>query len=201
MEQVRSERSFGQLSAELTNLLTSKGYGADTMANYHRTLSSIGKFMIVEDLSNYSEAVGEAYLAERLSCHVISKSYQLFLKMVVRRLNDLYVGIGFRFVEKKTTQSIPAQCVDLLESYLRSCRYLGNKEGTIAGKRRFCGQFLCYLSDLGCSKIQDINTEYICRADCTLRQQRRLCRSAGVLALLTRDRRAEIRLFWDNPKV
>ena len=61
MEQVKSGQCIDQISMELTNLLISKGYGADAMLKYQRALSSIKSFMFKEGMYHYTEEVGEAY--------------------------------------------------------------------------------------------------------------------------------------------
>ena len=156
--------SFAQLSAKLLEELSRKCYRSATMDNYRRVLSRIGNYMDREGLCSYTGEVGEAFIADRLSGSYISKSHTRFIQTVVRRLNDVNAGIEYQLVERKPTPLVPERYSEPLESYLRHCTNLGNKESTISCKRRICSKFLCSLTDLGCLNVHEISTDYICRA-------------------------------------
>jgi len=164
MEQVKSGQCIDQISTELTNLLISKGYGADAMLKYQRALSNIKSFMFKEGMYHYTEEVGEAYLAKRISSRKISKWSEKFHSMVVRRLNDVNVGIGYRLVVRNAIKPAPVPYDELLQEYLKYCSRQGNKERTIEKYCSFCKDFLCFLSEAGCTEPEDMNTSYICRA-------------------------------------
>jgi len=157
-------RSFEQLTAELMEEIGQKRYGSGTMGNYRRALSRISRFMEGKGLDSYNGEVGEAFIADRVSNAIISESHLRFTKTVVRRLNDVNTGTGYRLLEPKAPLPIPMRFSDQLESYLRFCASIGNKESTIAWKRWICANFVCFLNDLGCTDITGINTNYICRA-------------------------------------
>jgi site-specific recombinase XerD len=79
-------------------------------------------------------------------------------------LNDVNVGIEYQLIRPNATLPVPMHLSDPLESYLRFCTSIGNRESTITWKRSICVKFLYFLSDLGCSDAQEINSSYICRA-------------------------------------
>jgi len=47
---------------------------------------------------------------------------------------------------------------------MKFCASIGNKEITMAIKRKFCLDFLYYIHDAGCKNVCDTSTEYICKA-------------------------------------
>ena len=162
-EQNKQILSFDELSAKLMEELSRKCYGSETMDNYRRALSRIGRFMDEEGLCDYSGEVGEAFIAARISGAYISESHLKFTQTVVRRLNDVSKGIGYRLIKSKTVLLTPPQYSKPLESYLQHCQSHGNKECTITWKRSICCKFLCSLTSLGCLSVDDISTDYICR--------------------------------------
>jgi len=155
--------SLEQLSTELLKEIGQKRYGSGTIGNYRRALSRIGRFMGEKRVNIYASEVGEEFIADLSSNSSISESHIRFTKTVVRRLNDVNDGKGYRLIEEKVALSVPPQYSELFESYLRFCSSIGNKESTIAWKRWICGKFLSFLADMGCSDAKDINTDYICR--------------------------------------
>jgi site-specific recombinase XerD len=164
MKERGSTRNFEQLSAELMETIRQKCYGTETMSNYRRTLSRIGKFMTKEGHCIYTADVGKAFIADLVSSAYISESHLRFNHTVVRRLNDVNSGVDYRLIEAKAITPVPIQFAEPLESYLRFCARIGNKANTISLKSSICVKFINFLTDLGCSDAQDINTNYICRA-------------------------------------
>ena len=164
MTNTESTRSIEQLSAELIEGIQQKCYGIETIGNYRRALSRIGHFMEREELSKYTDEVGEAFIADCVSRGNISESHIRFTNTVVRRLNDVNCGIDYQLVRPKETQSMPQQFTEHLESYMNFCANIGNKKSTIMWKRRICVKFICFLVDLGCTDIREIDSSYICRA-------------------------------------
>jgi site-specific recombinase XerD len=144
--------------------LQQKSYGIETMGNYRRALSRIGHFMEREEIGKYTNEVGEAFIADRVSRGNISESHIRFTQIVVRRLNDVNFGIDYQLVRPKETQSLPQQFTEQVESYMSFCAGIGNKKSTIMWKRSICVQFICFLVDLGCSDIHEIDSSYICRS-------------------------------------
>ena len=174
------QRNIDRLSADLLELLGSKGYGPGTVDNYRRILSHVSDFMKRMGFIEYTEKIGEAFYSECLTGHSFSTQWQKQIKTAIRRLNEMCVGAEFQLTQTAPGPTVPAQFVGLLNSYLESCSETGNKETTITGKRRFCGEFLRCLFDAGCNDIRDISTAYICQA---------------ILRLANKDSYAVIRSF------
>lgn len=112
----------------------------------------------------YTEEVGEAFLSERIANLQIAVHRQTQIKTLLRRLNDLNDGLGYRLLKPSKGIMVPTQYTELLDAYLVFCRSHGNKETTISGKRSFCSRFLVYLDDMGCKDLHQIDTKYICQA-------------------------------------
>ena len=150
-----------KLSDDLLKLLESKGYGIGTVDNYRRVLSRVSIFMKKFGFVEYTERVGEAFRAEYSG---FSAQWQRQIATIVKRLNELSCGAEFRLTQCAPGASVPAQFAEPLEAFLKSCAGSGNKENTVAGKRRFCGEFLCRLSEAGCNDIYDLSAAPICQA-------------------------------------
>lgn len=164
MENVEQKHNIFKISNELLELLKSKGYSIGTLNNYRRALNSIALFMKKRKLTEYTEEIGEAYFADHISNCKIKKSRQKQIQTLLRRLDELKNGVGYRLIKPSPVLPIPLQYVDILKTYLAFCDSHGNKQTTIAAKRNFCGRFLCYLMETGCEDITSINTNYICKA-------------------------------------
>lgn len=161
MEKTEPEHSIERLSADLLELLLSKGYRNGTLNNYRRTLTLVELFIKKKQLKDYTEEIGEAFLADHIDRRYIAHSRQGHIRTVLRRLNEFYSGTKYQLNKPSTSVQIPEQYARLLEDYLSVCTRLGNKNGTIVAKRSFCGRFLCFLLNAGCEDIQNINTNYI----------------------------------------
>jgi integrase len=120
--------------------------------------------MYEEGFHIYTEEVGDAFILTHISRSSISKSHVSFTRTVVRRLNDVNAGICYQLIKPKPLPTVPSEYLEVLESYLRHCLTLKNKERTLSWKRKISSKFLRILADLGCSTIKDINTDYVCRA-------------------------------------
>jgi site-specific recombinase XerD len=164
MEKTEPEHSIARLSAGLLELLMSKRYRSGTLINYRRTLASVEHFMKEKQFKDYTEEIGEAFLADRIDHEHIAHSRQRSIRTILRRLNELYSGTEYHLNKPAASVQIPAQYTRLLEDYLSVCTRLGNKKGTIFAKRSFCGRFLSFLLNAGCEEILNINTNYICSA-------------------------------------
>ena len=156
---------FSKISADLLKAINKKCYNPKTINNYRRALSRFRKFMEMEGLYNYSEEVGESFIAARIAASNISNSHLKFIQTVIRRLNDVIGGHSFRLVKPEPTLYPPPQFSEALGLYLRHCANIDNNmESTISIKRSVCCKFLQFITDLGCISYNEINTGYICRA-------------------------------------
>ena len=164
MEKHKQEQSIIRLSKTLSELLESKSYCPGTLVNYRRMQSRISMFMQRRKITEYSESVGEYFLANYMTKKIYSAQYQRFIKTVLRRLDELSNGIGYKLAKQSPRVPAPSQFEGLLEAYMKYCAGIGNKENTIASKRRFCTDFLCHMAEAGCENVCDISTVYICKA-------------------------------------
>ena len=164
MKELKQNQGIEQLSTALLGLLESKGYGSGTLVNYRRWLSRISLFMQRKKIAQYTGSVGECFLADYLTRKTYSIPYKLAIKTTLRRLGELNNGDGYKLIKQTAEAPPPSQYAELLEAYMKFCASTGNKENTMAIKRKFCLDFLCHLYDAGCKKVCDTSTEYIHKA-------------------------------------
>jgi len=158
------KQSINQLSKTLLKLLESKGYSSGTLLGYSCVLSQISNFMKRGKHKNFTEKVGDLFLTDKITRKSLSIHRQRGIKTTLRRLYDLTNDIDYKLTKQSPEISVPSRFSELLEKYLKFCASIGNKENTITDKRRFCREFLCYMTDAGCKNTCDINTIYICKA-------------------------------------
>jgi len=164
MKSTVQENSIRQLSEDLLEVLGSEGYRSGTMDNYRRILSQISMFMSEKQITGYTEEIGKTFYTDYTEGKDFSKQWQQRLKTVLRRLDELHNGIEFHLTRKLVENPAPVQFTGLMEAYLGKCAGLGNKEGTIIKKKKYCKDFLHYLADLGCKSGEEINWTLICQA-------------------------------------
>ena len=156
--------SIVDLKQGLLAMLQAKSYTERTLTNYRRTLSILESYMYDSSIDTYTPVVGTAFITDYLSKHNLGISRQKAIATMVNRLNDYYNGTDYAVQRKQEIVLLPGSYEGLLKSYLSYCSKNGNKEGTIVAKRFFCSRFLKYLSDLGCHKLSEWTSSYICKA-------------------------------------
>ena len=127
-------------------------------------LSRISLFMQRRKIVQYTESTGECFLTDYLTKKPYSIPYQQAVKTTLRWLNELNNGDNYKLIKQTAEAPPPPQFAELLEAYMKFCASTGNKEPTIAIKRKFCTDFLCRIYDAGCKNVCDTSTEYICKA-------------------------------------
>jgi site-specific recombinase XerD len=116
------------------------------------------------NLKDYTPKIGEqliAYCEEDL--HVCSSRVSR-AKNIVWKLNRLFQGLDGRealWASRTTPADIPDNLKNVLDEYISYCEGNENKQTTIYYKRWICTRFLKNLSNLGCTKIDDITGELI----------------------------------------
>ena len=164
MENQKKNQSIKELSKIFLEVLESKGYSHESLAINRCMLSRISVFMQKRKIVNYTKSVGELFYAEYFQKKSYCIDYHQRIKTTLRRLEELSSGTDFKLTTKSPEIPPPPQFAELLESYVQSCASIGNKENTIAKKRKFCLDFIYDLADAGCENVCDINTKYICMA-------------------------------------
>jgi len=113
-------------------------------------------------IAHYTESVGDLFFSDYISRKDYSIQYKKYIKTVLRRLNELYVGCNYTLVKKLPDIFPPAPFAVLLKRYIQFCKNTGNKKNTITKKRKFCLDFLNNINDAGCNKISQFASKYIC---------------------------------------
>lgn len=69
-------QSFDSLKKGLLELLQDKAYRNDTINNYRRKMNQLERYMIANDIAAYKPSVGQRFIDDYLSTHVLSKGNQ-----------------------------------------------------------------------------------------------------------------------------
>ncbi len=154
---------FDLLKNGLLKLLQEKNYANDTINNYRRKLNQLEKYMIVSGIASYDPSVGQRFIDNYPSTHVLSKGNRQYIKTVVRRLDDYCVD-KYQIQRNPESTPLPANYTALMDAYLQKCRDDGNRESTIIGKRYFLREFCCHLESLGHHDLRDADAAIIGRA-------------------------------------
>ena len=155
-------QSFDSLKKGLLELLQDKAYRNDTINNYRRKMNQLERYMIANDIAAYKPSVGQRFIDDYLSTHVLSKGNQQYINTVIHRLDDYCVG-KYQIQRKTELTPLPESYTKLMDTYLQKCRDDGNRESTIIGKRYFLREFYCNLESLGCHDLRDADAAIIGR--------------------------------------
>ncbi|WP_227764564.1 site-specific integrase [Zhaonella formicivorans] len=156
-------QSFDSLKKGLLKLLQDKAYRNDTINNYRRKLNQLERYMIENDIVTYDPSVGQRFIDNYFSTHVLSKGNRQYINTVIHRLDDYCVG-EYQIQRKQELTPLPERYTTLMDAYLQKCRDDGNRESTIIGKRYFLREFYCHLESLGCHDLRDADAAIIGRA-------------------------------------
>jgi site-specific recombinase XerD len=160
----KKKRSIDQLSKALLELLVTKGYSPGTLKYYRLMLSRISVFMKKKKVDSYTESIGDFFFADYITKKTYSIQYQRTIKTVLRRLNELHNGIEYRLAKQSEEVSLPLQFSRILEGYSKFCKSAGNKENSIAKKRKLCYDLFCHIDEAGCKNVNDISAHHIHKA-------------------------------------
>ena len=158
--------SIHELSQKLLEWLYSQSYSADHLNKHRQVVNRIHKFMKGNGISKYTAEVGEAFLGDCFSKRDVSVQHRKRVRMIVFRLNDCSDGkipvlCRTNHIERVSLSDLFAA---ILGKYLGWCDAHGNKASTIKAKAKYCGDFLLYLTDLGCESIYNVKPEQIFNA-------------------------------------
>ena len=106
-----STRQYGYLSFDsvkkgLLKLLQDKAYGNDTINNYRRKLNQLERYMTTNDIVTYDPSVGQRFIDDYVSTHVLSKGSQQYINTVIRRL-DNYCTNTYQIQQKPPATPLP----------------------------------------------------------------------------------------------
>jgi len=156
-------QSFDSLKKGLLKLLQGKAYRNDTINNYRRKLNQLERHMIANDIVTYDPSVGQKFIDDYLSTHVLSKGNRQYINTVIHRLDDYCVD-KYQIQRKPELTPLPESYTTLMDAYLQKCRDDGNRDSTIIGKRYFLREFYCHLESLGCHDLRDADAAIIGKA-------------------------------------
>ncbi len=129
-------QSFDSLKKGLLKQLQDKAYRNHTINNYRRKLNQLERYMIANDIVTYDPFVGQRFIDDYLSTHVLSKGSRQCISTVIHRLDDYCVD-KYQIQRKPELTPLPESYTSLMDAYLQKCRDDGNRESTISGKRYF----------------------------------------------------------------
>lgn len=178
-EQENRCQAFGLLKQEFLALFEKMLYKKTSINNYRRKLNQLERYMISNNIVNYNSTVGQNFIVEYFSTHVLTKDSQRYIKTFIRRLDEYCIG-KYRIQQKCNTPSLQKSHTDLMDLYLEECKKRGNTESTVTKKRAFLYEFFSHLEHLGCQHIEKAKVDIIGKA-CLLHKNK--------------DGWAEIRMF------
>jgi len=123
------------------------------------------------NLEEYTQATGEKFIDYYVGELQMGTSRTSLAKNIIGKLNRLLQGLegrGALLPGLLIKFELPQNLMDTLDDYLSHSAKKGNKHTTIRNKYLICGRFLKYLSDLGCTRIQDATGELIQTAFLTM---------------------------------
>lgn len=161
---MKSQTAFHALAAHLHTLLESESYSKTTMKDMEFILNSFMAYMVKNDLDEYTPKIGEALVEHCKTNLRVCSSRVTRAKVIVRKLNRLHQGLDGRdalWGDHTTAIDIPDNFRELLSTYISHCEESGNRQTTLRYKNWICGKFLKNLADLGCERVEDINSELV----------------------------------------
>lgn len=156
--------AFQGLIAHLHTLLELESYSKTTMKDMEFIFDSFMVYMTENDLDEYTPEIGEQLVEYCRTELQVCSSRVSRAKVIVRKLNRLYQGLDGRdalWGDKTSVIDIPENLKALLNAYISHCMEDGNKQTTLHYKNWICGKFLKNLTDLGCERTEDINSELV----------------------------------------
>jgi len=160
-KRVKYQLPIEALTQRLLEQLQSKCYGKETLDNYRRILMNLEMYVRHDEMSTYTPEIGDNFIADYIFNHEIGIAFQKSIKTAIGRLNDYCEGQAYTTQRKKAPVQLPEKFTVLIEQYILFCEQHGNKIETIKGKRKFCGDFLTFMSSLECSDIKDMDSTHI----------------------------------------
>lgn len=156
--------TFAALSARLYELIKFETYSASTTRDMLFILDTFSTYMDDNNIKEYTPEIGEQliiYCEQKL--HVCPSRVSR-AKNIVGKLNRLFQGLDGRealWPDRTTIADLPDDLKNTLDEYISYCEGNENKQTTVYYKRWICSRFLKNLSDLGCTKIDDISGELV----------------------------------------
>ena len=155
------ETNFADLSESVILDLKALGYMDSTLTNYRRFYARLEMFMKTVAAKEYSSEIGKAFI--ELYYPADTKNRRTILTRI-RRLDDHLNKLPYKFHRNMKITDIPTDFVQLLDDYLAYCDRIGNKSGTIEGKKSFCLIFLKFLAEINCKNISEITAEVVAKS-------------------------------------
>lgn len=183
---------FDSLKNGLLKLLQDKNYGDNTINNYRRNLNKLERYMITNDIVNYNSYVGQRFIDDYFSTHLLNKGSQQHINTFIHRLDDYCIG-KYQIQRKQELVALPECFTILMDSYIKKSRDDGNKESTIIKKISFLREFYFHLKSIGCEDIRYADSAIIGRACLMLKNKdgwsfiRRFLRYLNCVGLVNYD--------------
>ena len=151
---------FDELRDQVLELLKSERYMDSTLTVYRRTYNRIHVFLNQNGTDFYTRELGRKFLNRTEVCSATLSAY----KCAVRRLDDYLDGKPYRCHRTLLNNEGPDRYSAELDSYLDKCKRDGNKEWTIAAKKRTCILFLGFIEKAGCASLSDLDASLVSQA-------------------------------------
>lgn len=164
LEEIRTD-GYQQLLESFISYLQDKKYNSSTLLSYQRTLTCIDKYMQSNQITAYTESVGNSYLNEfilKSNCQIARINA---IRTSISRLNNFLRGSPFVIQQQyKAPSLLPTEFEKVLDSYSNACKELGNKGITIKKKTSQIRCFLFHCISFGCESLSELSPNQLAKS-------------------------------------
>ena len=183
-KKLKTNMSFDLLLKDFLEFLKNeKSYNQSTITCYYYRLYKISRFMIKNNIINYSQDVGKKYYEYYILKNDTALNQQKVLSTAIRRLNAFYTNKKYVYMTTKNIKFLPINFEKSINLFIQVCYEKGNKENTLKFKSNVLRAFLKDCIELGCNSLSELQPTTV---------------SKSCLKVNNKDSWAVIRVFLKN---
>ena len=148
-----------QLWEELLLQLQEQKYPSKSIRHYREAMGRVDRYMRENKISEYTEAVGDAYLATHDERTSNGRSF--YMSFHVKRLNDILNKQPYIMVHTKASQKELRYFNDVFDGFSEMLRKQPISESTRKLQKLYCYEFLHFIEQQGISDPKEINAQII----------------------------------------
>ena len=148
-----------QLWEELLLQLQEQKYPSKSIRHYREAMGRVDRYMRENKISEYTEAVGDAYLATH--DEKTSNGRSFYMSFHVKRLNDILNKQPYIMVHTKASQKELRYFNDVFDGFSEMLCKQPISESTRKLQKLYCYEFLHFIEQQGISDSKEINAQII----------------------------------------
>lgn len=148
-----------QLWEKLLLQLQEQKYPSKSIRHYREAMGRVDRYMRENKISEYTEAVGDAYLATHDERTSNGRSF--YMSFHVKRLNDILNKQPYIMVHTKASQKELRYFNDVFDGFSEMLRKQPISESTRKLQKLYCYEFLHFIEQQGISDPKEINAQII----------------------------------------